>query len=352
MFEEVLEFQKADIGVKTTMLDISNIHDLISNKIVPISENQCIVANNIGEIVLFSHDGTSEEFQKTVIADMASEVNVYDVAACSSLGGVILASSSQLSILYPNGYQKEFLGPQPLANKENALVRVAPDQSCLGLNVNLNGYEAIKLYAGLESQRLEESDSIIIKLFPHNEEECNDDFVNDFQFTGTARLVGATSRGVLSLWDYFGKELASHTVFDWKEVPARIDNVQVSPDSKFVAVLTSTGTVTLRTYTLWVYKIEGDKIEEASSTVIREGSRGGWIATFYQREDGSYVAVMTNDFKDVRFFQFDKDGKDLKWVHTDNLLQFGSKGSSVGFGYLWVVDQRSQVLRVKADGLK
>ena len=108
---------------------------------------------------------------------------------------------------------------------------------------------------------MEESDSVTIKLFPHNEEECHNDMVNDFQFTSTARLVGATSRGVLSLWDYTGKKLACHPVFDWREVPARIDNIQVSPDSKFVAVLTSTGTLTLRTYTLWTFKIEGDKIE-------------------------------------------------------------------------------------------
>ena len=75
--------------------------------------------------------------------------------------------------------------------------------------------------------------------------------------------------------------------------------------------------------------------------VIREGSRGSWITTFYKREDGTYVAVLSNDFKDVRFFQFDNEAKNLKWVHTDNKLQFGTKSSNVGFGYLWVVDKRS-----------
>ena len=62
MFEEVIEFQQADIGVTTSMLDLKNDHDIITNQVAPISETQCIVTNNLGEIVLFSHDGTSEEF--------------------------------------------------------------------------------------------------------------------------------------------------------------------------------------------------------------------------------------------------------------------------------------------------
>jgi len=151
MFEEVLEFQQADIGVATSMLDLKNDHDIINNQVAPISETQCIVSNNLGEIVLFTHDGTSEQFEQTVLYDMTSENNILDTVGCASLGGVLLASSSKLSILYPNGYQRDILGSQPLVNKENAIVRVAPDESCLGLNVNLNGYEAIKLYPNLET---------------------------------------------------------------------------------------------------------------------------------------------------------------------------------------------------------
>lgn len=351
MFEEVIEFTPVDIGVKSTLIDLKNIKDVIYNQVAPISKNQCIVSNNYGEIVIFSHDESSDEFYQTLLQDMTSQSNFEDIKLCSSLGGVLMASSTNLNVLYPNGYQTEILGTQPLANKPEAVIRVAPDESCLGLNINLNGYEAIKIYPNLKSHRLEESDSITIKLFSHNPQDCNDDMVNDFQFTKTARLVGATSRGILSIWDYTGNQITSHPVFNWQEVPARIDNIQVSQDSKFACVLTSTGTSTLRAYTLSVFKIEGDIIEEASSTLIREGSKGCWVATFYQKSDGSYVAVVTNDFNDVRFYQFNNDGKELKWVHTDNKLQYGPKSSNLGFGYLWVVDKRSQVLRISAEGL-
>ena len=86
-----------------------------------------------------------------MLADMTSESNILDIVGCPSLGGVLLASSSKISILYPNGYQRDILGSQPLVNREDSIVRVAPDQSCLGLNINLKGYEAIKLYPNLET---------------------------------------------------------------------------------------------------------------------------------------------------------------------------------------------------------
>lgn len=314
MFDEILDIKEKEFGLQLEKFQLHHQHDIIENIVTMFNQNKGILSNDLGEISLFTLTVGKEKSVEVKVASQ-EDGNIWkDAVPCPALGGIVLASGTyQMSIIFPDGSLRRLTPSEPMANKRIASIRATEDGSAIALNINIKGYECIKLYPFVSSLNFEKS--VIIKLFPHSKEECNDDLVNDFRFLGNETLVGGTSRGEVSLWNLLGEKITALKIFDHTKECARIDNMAISPDNKFITVLTSGGTMYLRQYYVHILKVQDNQLELVSKLEVRQGARGMWLSHCFQAADGSYVLVANNDHRDTRFYSFTAEGKDITWIH-------------------------------------
>lgn len=314
------------------------------------NDTQGILADDKGSVFMIYLDESGEKFVESVICGEDSGNSWMDAVYCKALGGIILASTTfSLSVVFENGQIRRLAQTEPLANKRQVLVRTNPSGNSLALNIFLRGFEAVKVYNQIGEFNF--TDPVIIKPFPHNKEEFNDDMVNEMKFLGEDKLVIGTSRGELSIWDLEGKKLQAVKLFDWTQDPKRIDNIVISHDQQFAIVLTSTGTMTLRTYTLNVVRIGEEALEVKSTLDVREGARGMWLSHCFKSgtNEQEKIVMATNDHRDIRFYKISAEGDEITWVHEDESMDFGEKFNLFQDNHVWTVDEKYNLVKTTVE---